>query len=254
MIDLILGLKYTATIAQIASKVPFYKKVCNSLLPNKKVLVVGESGSGKTQFINVLRAIGGTVKTSTMNVRTVTVPLPNGRKVDFVDTPGQQTLESQRRAAINAINRNDYDGIVNIVCYGYQVNDSTKEDDVFQVGTDNVKSAYLENNRQLELNQVGEWLPRIDSVKRLEWVLTIVNKADIWYENKQEVMAYYDSTYRNKLDKIGQFIKTPVIPYCCVIAPFFKRKMSIIMGEDEKLKMHLDLYETLGDLMHLSWK
>lgn len=252
--DMLMGLKYTATIAQVASKVPLYKRLYNGILPRKKILVVGESGSGKTQFINVLKLVGGTVKKSTMNVTIVTVSLPNGRKVDFVDTPGQQTLQDQRQRAINDISRNKYDGIINIVCYGYQVNDSTKESDVFQVGSSNVKASYLENNRQLELKQVKEWLPRIDNIKKLEWVLTIVNKADIWYEVKDEVMAYYNSSYHDQMVKIGQFIQTPTIPYCCVISPFFKRKMSIIMGEDEKLQMHLELYEVLGNLLHIAWK
>lgn len=253
--DIFLGLKFAGTLATTVSRAPWYKYKFNKYLkPKKRILVVGESGSGKSQFIECLKEKGAIVTESTMNVRIVDITLPSGRRVEFTDTPGQQTLQDQRNRAINYICGKKYNGIINFVCYGYQATADTKEDDVFQAGTTNVKPNYLEDNRRKELDQVDEWIDRIDGNSGVEWVLTIVNKADIWYDQRQDVMSYYNSLYRERLSGIKNFKQIPLIAYCCVITPFCKKPMTIAMGEKEKVAMHHNLLETLSDLLHISWE
>lgn len=252
--EILAGLKSAGDIAQAISKTPGYKVFINKLRPAKKILLVGESGSGKTQFLNVLQEKAEVVEKSTMTVSTVVITLPNGRRLEITDTPGQQTLQDQRIKAENDICKKKYDGIINIVCYGYQASSDTKIEDVFQTGTSTVKQAYLEDNRKKEIKQVGEWITRIDSDSSVNWVLTIVNKADIWYSTYNAVMGYYNSTYRDELNKISNFKKIPVVPYCCVIAPFCDKPMTLAMGEKEKNTMHKDLLMILSELLHIQWK
>ena len=77
--------------------------------------MVGESGSGKTQFLKVLQEKTEVVDKSTMTVSTVVITLPNGRRLEITDTPGQQTLKGQRIKAENDICKKKYDGIINLV-------------------------------------------------------------------------------------------------------------------------------------------
>lgn len=248
------GLKAITAFAQATNSVNKLKKLYNKYIcKTTRVLVVGESGSGKTQFLKTLTKVGGIEKQSTMLSHSVKLELADGHMVEFIDTPGQQSLQDQRGTAINDISRKKYQGIINIVCYGYQASSDTNLSDVFKSGTTEVKESYLDNNRKKELKQLEEWIPRIDSECKLEWVLTVVNKADIWYEKKEEVMAYYGSKYKDMMVRISQFEKSASVPYCSVITPFCNMPMQLTMTDDDRLIMHKGLCDQLALLMKLTW-
>lgn len=59
-----------------------------------RILIVGESGTGKTQFLSAIRAKKDFILRSTMASYPCKFELPNGRIVEFMDTPGQQSLIS----------------------------------------------------------------------------------------------------------------------------------------------------------------
>lgn len=219
---------------------------------NIRVLVVGESGTGKSQFLSTIHGKKEFVADSTMVSYSSKLELPNGRIVEFIDTPGQQSLMQDRKRRINAINRKGYDGIINLVCYGYQATEETNPSIVFQGGQ--IKDSYLKENREKELKQLEEWLPNIDVESNIKWVLTIVNKADVWWEQKDEVLSYYNSDkYGTKLNEILRVSTTEVIPYCSVIVPFCHRPMTLIFGEKDKYVLHCHLCDELSKLIEQEW-
>lgn len=217
-----------------------------------RVLVVGESGTGKSQFLSTIQKKKKFVSNSTMVSYSSELELPNGRIVEFIDTPGQQSLLPERKHSINDINRKNYVGVINLVCYGYQATEETNPAIVFQ--GEQIKDSYLKENRAKELKQLEEWLPNIDAESDIKWVLTIVNKADVWWEKKDEVLSYYRSEkYWKKIKDIMRVSSAEVIPYCSVITPFCHKPMKLVFGEKDKYELHCHLCDELSKLIKQEW-
>ncbi len=229
--------------------VKLFNRYCRSTI---RILVVGESGTGKSQFLSTVCKKKEFVSDSTMVSYPCLLELPNGRMVEFIDTPGQQSLEPERKRSIKDITRKKYSGIINLVCYGYQATEETETSLVFQ--GDVIRESYLKDNREKELKQLEEWLSEIDKDSNVQWVLTIINKADVWWEMKDDVVSYYNDTkYGAKLKELARVSKTEVLPYCSVIAPFCHKPMKLVFSEKEKYTLHCRLCSELKKLTDQEW-
>lgn len=210
-----------------------------------KILIIGVSGSGKTQFLNSFLGIPMLQDNRTYVPDNKYFIFDNGRKIQFIDLPGHTTLQGARQKYIDEITKNKIKGIINVVNYGY--NDAEQNNaDVFKTGENEVKPAYLIDNRKSELSQLKEWLNRIHGESKPDWIITIVNKADIWYNQKDEVMDYYENgDYGDEFKEIKRVTNHFVFKYCSVINPFGGRPMTLIMSELEKNEMQKHLKESL---------
>lgn len=142
--------------------------------------------------------------------------------------------------------KGEIDGIINIVNYGYQSTEKTIVDTVFKVGTIEVKEEYLRENRKRELEQIKEWMEFVNAKGKVRWILTVVNKADIWYRKFDEVMDYYQrGAYFQQITELHHVADLPIFPFCSIITPFCGRPMILAMSEKEKREMHDALYEEL---------
>lgn len=234
----------------VIHKIPFY--INKYFKKTIHILIVGESGSGKSQFLATIQGRKSFAHTRTRVTEKSKVVLPNGYCVRFYDTPGHQILKSERLKALNALNRRKYDGIVNIVCYGHQSVDNVEVSTIFH--GDVVREDYLNANKKKELKQVEEWLERIDRDSGVKWLLTIVNKADVWFEKSDEVLSYYrEGLYSQALASLQRFVKLDVIPYCSVITPFCDKPMRLVMGEKEKHALHLNFCNSISKLSEVEW-
>ena len=130
-------------------------------------------------------------------------------------------------------------GIFNIVNYGYnEVDNISSEVSVFRAGTYEVKQEFLKDNRKLEINQLSEWMSFVTSDTKIKWVVTIINKADIWYENREMVMKYYEEgDYFNKIMSLRSCCHLYTFEFCSIINPFFNKPMQIVFGDREKKKL-----------------
>lgn len=206
-----------------------------------RVIIFGESGTGKTHFINSLLH-NPLTKGRTRLTEQKKLILKNGRKIVFYDTPGHQTLQEQRYKISEFISKKKITGIINVVSYGYNESDTADGISIFKVGTDEVKEEYLKENRKREISQLDDWMRYINSDNKVRWIITIINKADIWYENKSNVLSYYEEgEYAKALVPLGHCCMLYSYPYCSVISPFCDRPMILYMGERQKV----DMCETL---------
>lgn len=203
-----------------------------------KLLVLGESGTGKTQFINsILSKIPITSHRTRLGKENVLV-YKNGKKVVFIDLPGHKTLYPERKKYIDNIRKKKITGIINVVNYGYNESDTAQDLSIFKVGTNDVKEEYLKENRKREIAQIEEWKKEITFDCKLKLIITIVNKADIWYKQSDEVLNYYEKgEYAKQLESLGN-IACHCFPYCSIIEPFYNRPMIIEMGEQKKTELH----------------
>ncbi len=221
-----------------------------------KVLVLGTSGNGKTSFLNSL--LGGSIiePNRTMRNTPFKMELPDGRIVEFIDTPGHSTYDVERDLALSLISKNQITGIVNVVSYGYAISSDIPLSEVFKtpssasVDNNEVRPEYLENNRKRELNHLDEVVGRISINDRPKWILTVINKVDVWSENQELVQSYYEKgEYAKHLTGLEKVCRMFVTPYCSVIAPFGKRKMSIAIGEEEKNQYYQSLRNLILGLL-----
>ena len=248
-----MSLQSADVISRVYSGYPrifkYFNKYCRKTI---RVLVVGESGSGKSQFLSTLQNRSDFPRQRTTVTECIKLKLPNGRQIEFYDTPGHQLLKMERGKTLNELNRRKFDGIVNIVCYGYQEVEGVDPNIVFQ--GENVKESYLNENRKKELKQIEEWLGRIDDSCGIRWILTIINKADVWFDKSKEIMPYYiEGDYRHQLETVGRFIRLDVVPYCSVIAPYLDRPMRLLIGEKEKYALHLNFCKSISKLAKIEW-
>lgn len=232
---------------------PSFMKFFNSFRKPIRVLIVGESGSGKSQFLLTIQGKKEFSNDRTTLSQCCVLKLPNGRRVEFWDTPGHQTLKPERGRKLNEISRKRFDGIVNLVCYGYQSADDINPTSIYQGGE--IKESFLKDNREKELKQMKEWLERIDGESGVKWVLTIINKADVWWEQNENVIKHYveGSEYYEELKTLSKMMTISAIPYCSVISPLFGRPMTLIFGEKEKHFLHIKLCQHLSNLIGLEW-
>lgn len=202
-----------------------------------RVIVFGESGTGKTQFINSLLKDNFKKGRTRLTERRRLV-LKNGRKILFLDSPGHQTLKEQRYKLSECISKKKITGIINVVSFGYNESDTAENVKIFKVGTYEVKDEYLRDNRKREISQLDDWIRYINSDNKVKWIITIVNKADIWYDNKTNVITYYESgDYAKEIAALKHCCALYTYPYCSVISPFGDKPMVISMGERQKIDM-----------------
>lgn len=224
-----------------------------------RVAVFGTSGAGKTEIIRALveEPVGERDPERTGFYQKKVMQLKNGRKILLIDAPGHSTLVTERNAVTEMIVGKKIKGIINVVTYGYNEAIETEDVTIFKVPstsssvTREVKDEYLNTNRKNELNQINEWSKFITGKSKIEWVITIVNKADIWYNKKEKVLDYYNNGeyYTGFTSSISQVCTTNVFPYCSLIAPFGKKTMLLDFSEREKTKMHNDLKKNLLSLV-----
>lgn len=212
------------------------------------VVVYGTSGAGKTEFIRALLEEDVDVVNpprTRFNSRKRLV-LKNGRKIHFYDVPGHSSLKQQRQSVTEMILKKKIKGIINVTTYGYNDAEEAEGVSIFKVdnlGIPVVKNDYLNKNRQRELEQISEWEDFIRSSNKIEWVITVINKADIWYKSREEVLNYYQNGiyYDNFIKAIEKVCKTCVFPYCSIISPFANQPMALSYSERDKVKMHNEL-------------
>lgn len=214
-----------------------------------KVAVYGDSGTGKTQFLMTITGNNNYTAERTRSLKSFILILKNGRKIEFIDTPGHQSAKTIRDTLKRKFIKNKITGIINIVNYGYQDGDELNPDDVFNVDTKTVKDSYLSENREREIIRTKEFIETITPGIKLRWIITIVNKADIWFDCKREVMSYYeDGDYSNVISSLRHTTKLFVFPFCSVITPFANRPMMLKYSEKDKKKMFDELAEQLYNL------
>lgn len=91
-----------------------------------------------------------------------------------------------------------------------------------------------------------EWLNRIHGESKPKWIITVINKADIWYDNRNEVEAYYaNGEYGQHIEVVKRVAPHYLFQYCSVINPFGGRPMTIVMSERTKNELHKHFKESL---------
>ncbi len=193
-----------AQIITIAQKQGWLKRVQTTLRKKHYVLVLGASGTGKTNFINSLtelapEAIDRISRTASVVNHHVLI---EGIPFIFIDTPGQQQHSSRRREGVQEASRKRAEGIINVVSYGYHEATASVREVVTPEKTP--QSAFLEERRNEEIRSLNEWVSVISTVGDVSWLMTVVSKADLWWNDQETVLNHYNSdSYAKAIEVTG---------------------------------------------------
>ncbi len=219
--------------------------------PKRTIVIYGESGAGKTQFIRSLTGDDRVVESRTQDIRRYTWIMPDYHRVELIDTPGQMSLKEIRQRLNREFTKKKIFGVINIVTNGYLINTDTQLSEVFTADNPSqVKPGFLQDNKERELKQIDEWMSNIHAENKVKWFMTVVNKADIWYSEIDNVMDYYRSgAYHDKVQGLNYCCRRVVaFAYCSIISPFGNRPMLLTMSEHKKREMTEELIRELTEL------
>lgn len=229
----------------------WFKKIFGKRI---EIAVYGDSGVGKTQFLRTLTGKNSylNIEERTRNVVHHKMTLRTGRKILLIDIPGHASNKDSRNVVLNKITRGKIDGLLNIVNYGYQDSELLQQDPsaVFKVGSSEVKPEFLKENRKREIQRTEEFVERIGPDVKLKWIITVINKADIWHKNKEEVEEYYKTgNYYTAIQSLKKACSLEVRKFCSVIKPFGNREMSLTYSEHDKFSDFESLISLLEEII-----
>lgn len=236
----------TIELVQMAHKQGWFGKLLDALRKKHRVLVLGPTGCGKTQFLHSLTE--AVPKAINLMCRTDFVEEQRIKILDqpfiFVDTPGQVLHKTRRIHAIREAMRSKIAGIINVVSFGYHESRAVNVKDAFKNGK--INEVFLEKQRQQEINQLHEWVPLLGGSGTVGWLMTVVSKADLWWDWHEEVRAYYESgPYYKALDPARE-LNPIVLKYCSIFQRFYGEiPMSGKFEDEDRVRMRADLLREL---------
>jgi len=227
-----------------------FNKYCRRRI---RVLVYGDSGVGKTQFLRTLTGNDSyAAPIRTRQLEHYDLVLRSGRRVRLTDTPGHKTNAMVRGQALDDMTKGKVDGVINLVDFGYQDSEQLQKnpDQAFKVGSSEVKTEYLEGNRMLEIERTQEIISRINSNVKIKWFITLINKADIWNDERDKVILYYaEEEFKPVMEHLEHATKVTTCPFCSVITPFGNKPMPLSYSERDKRKDYNNLIRVIEEFV-----
>jgi energy-coupling factor transporter ATP-binding protein EcfA2 len=221
---LFITVEVLAKLYRIADDERFLDRLKNFFKRKETIIVLGSTGSGKTNLLDSLgvaaalvEAIPSIARTTTPERRNVIV---NERPFTVIDTPGQKAHQAQRQVVYREAMAKPPVRIINVVSFGYHEYATGSEEALDGQGTP--QASWLSRHRANELAAMREWLPLLGNGDTTSWILTVVTKADLWWNEREEILEYYEQgTYANEIQGADPHLRHSVLPYSSVFHRFY---------------------------------
>jgi ethanolamine utilization protein EutP (predicted NTPase) len=221
---------------EISNKYGLSDKIARFVKGQKQIILLGETGTGKSALLNSLTGENTHGRIKTVAVQSVEMK-SDKTYIKVYDTPGHVSYEENRKELLRKMDtRGNKIGIINVVCYGYHYRDD-KDPDMSL-------NQFFEENRKREIEQLKEINGYHYLTKGLKWVLTVVTKADLWYNEKDAVMKYYKSNDYSK----SIHVQHEIVPYCSKIVPAFG--LPTQLSEDDKDSVNSEFLSYFSQFVH----
>jgi energy-coupling factor transporter ATP-binding protein EcfA2 len=229
-----------------AHKQGWLDKLVNVFRKKHRVLVLGTTGTGKTNLLQSMqeiapKAIDQMNRTEFAQKHSISILR---QPFIFVDTPGQRGHASVRKQAILEAMSHKISGVINVVSYGYHEYRTGKSRAIADNGSP--RDSFLEEHRKIELETLNEWTTLLGDKQIVGWLITVVTKADLWWDKKDEVLDYYTSgPYYSALGD-AQKLSPVVREYCSVLHKFYSEgSLSGAFDEEDRVKTKANLLSQL---------
>lgn len=205
----------------LAKKEGWFDKLKHVFKKKHNILILGLSGTGKTNFLQSLVDLApiaiDQLNRTEYNVKHKLVI--NNNPFIFTDTPGQLPHESIRLEAIREAMRSGIDGVINVTSFGYHEYRLGIDKVYNQNGT--VKTKFLEQHKSLEIQSLKEWVGLLGDKDTIKWMMTVVTKADLWWQKRAKVIDFYtNGNYHKNLGPVLN-LSPHLLEYCSVIHKFY---------------------------------
>jgi energy-coupling factor transporter ATP-binding protein EcfA2 len=229
---------------RIAKREKLLDRAIDLFRQKNRVMLLGSTGAGKSQFLDSVADVlppprPASARTEFVNIRRFDL---NGVLIDFIDTPGQLEHRPRRDEALKQALKLDLKGVINFVSYGYHEYGVPANEVIYN---GRVRSSYLQEHRQREIDLLTEWAPLMGA----EWILTVVTKADIWYDDQQEALAHYaQGEYFKQLRNAYPTAHHVVRGYSSISARFYDSIPGAESFDDRiRTSLRAEIFRALGE-------
>lgn len=194
-------------LKSITSKISHYLKNGNYV-----VLVFGSGGTGKTTLSGILTGHDITDFNYQESSNVEKVNLEGDIWGYFLVAPGQdRRVERYWPELFRKLGAGKVAGVINVVSYGYHSADigeiSYKESIYYSTKRDKqFLKDYLNTKRKHEIELLNKISEQIKNAPNKFWMITLVNKQDLWWKERKVVKNYYTNGVYNQI--INQIIKS----------------------------------------------
>lgn len=163
-----------------------------------QVPIFGAGGVGKTTAATMIASDNPLDIAAPYNesITVETVKLKGNVPGNLLVAPGQEArVDRYWPALFRGVNAGKSHGVVNVVCYGYHSMgiETIREHDLWFEGMSNSDflNVYLEKRRSIEIEMIKRLVKGLASAKPPLWMVTIINKQDLWWTQRNAVQDYY---------------------------------------------------------------
>ena len=199
------------TIAEQKSKLEkTLNKIIHYISKGKCIIIIfGAGGTGKTTLSYVLtdNKISDYLYNETANIEKV--KLNSDIWGHFLVAPGQERrVERYWPELFRKLGAGKIAGIINVVSYGYHsidIKDKSYKNTKYYIKEREsfFLNDYIKLKRHDEINYLKKVAEHIKNTDNKFWMITLVNKQDLWWDEREKVESYYTE---GEYDKIIQDI------------------------------------------------
>jgi nucleoside phosphorylase len=220
--------------------------VASTPTPAPRILILGPGGVGKTTLGTFLSGkedrspfAAPPAYNETVTVERYALKQEGGPEAMILVPPGQEhrrvtTWEGLYKDVLEG----RFHGIIFLVAYGYHSLGQIRRKEHVLTKTLKLKSqaafmkAYLERQRNEEMNVLKEMSPHIRACKTKVWLMTLVGKEDLWYPGRTEVEEYYRTgTYGPLIRELEQAKGSEMFKHELVLASLVINNFTSSVGE-----------------------
>jgi hypothetical protein len=171
-----------------------------------KFLVVGAGGTGKSTLgAHMQRDDPFESVNYIESLTTEKYELPNVPFNEIIVPPGQglDGRRMEQQPHLNKLATGDIDGVINVASWGcHSMRELAMKDHKVYVdgmSKEDFLQAYLAHNRDVEVARLKELLPYLQGSKGNLWMITLVTKQDLWWNDRSQVGEFYKAGGYNDL-------------------------------------------------------
>lgn len=131
-----------------------------------------------------------------------------------------------------------------MVAYGYHEYQTTKEKVFLANGV--VDPAFLAKHREIEIQQLDEWTALLGSPVTTNWLITVITKADLWWDQRSVAVQHYTSGPYYAALGSAQSLHPKVVMHSSVFSKFYgEAPLSGYFDERDRQELKQQLIQAL---------